>query len=110
VVLGVALLLGEQIVPPATIGGWWPLIVLALTSQVVGQGLLVYALKHFPPLVIGLALLTQPVVAVAAGWLVFAERLTALDGLGMALVATGLVLARGSARPTKPVDAEPEQG
>ena len=110
VMLGVALLLGERIVPPGTPAGWWPLVVLALTCQVVGQGLLVYALKHFPPLVIGLALLTQPVVAVTAGWLVFGERLTALDGLGMALVAAGLVLARGSAGETKAVDAEPEQG
>ena len=45
-----------------------------------------------------------------AGWLVFGERLTALDGLGMILVAAGLVLARGSAGQTKAVDAEPEQG
>ncbi|HVR91911.1 MAG TPA: DMT family transporter [Novosphingobium sp.] len=97
VLLGIALLLGEPVLPKV----WWPLLVLALTSQVIGQGLLVYSLKHFPPLVIGFALLTQPAVSVVAGWFVFGEMLTPLDGLGMLLVATGLVLARGS-------DAEPE--
>ena len=78
-------------------------MLLALGSQVVGQGLLVYALKHFSPLVIGLALLTQPVVSVVVGWLVFGEVLGPLDGLGMVLVGMGLVLARGSEKPSTAV-------
>lgn len=73
---------------------WTPLIVLALSSQVLGQGLLTYALGHFRPLVIGLAMLTQPALAGLAGWLVFDERLGALDVAGMVLVASALVLAR----------------
>jgi drug/metabolite transporter (DMT)-like permease len=73
---------------------WTPLIVLALTSQVLGQGLLIYALGHFRPLVIGLALLTQPALAGLAGWLVFGERLGVLDVAGMVLVASALVIAR----------------
>ena len=36
---------------------------LMLASQIVGQGLLVYSLKHFSPLVVGMALLTQPAIA-----------------------------------------------
>ena len=102
VLLGIAVLRGEPVWPTV----WWPLLVLAITSQVIGQGLLVFALKHFTSLIIGLALLTQPVVSVVAGWLVFGEVLTPLDGLGMLLVAAGLVLARGSgAEPeTAPID------
>ena len=77
---------------------------LALTSQVIGQGLLVYALKHFSPLIVGLALLTQPAVAVVVGWGVFGEVLSPLDGLGMVLVCAGLVIARGSERqPSTPL-------
>ncbi|MGH6787729.1 MAG: DMT family transporter [Novosphingobium sp.] len=94
VLLGIALLLGEPVLPQT----WWPLIVLALTSQVIGQGLLVYSLKHFSPMIVGLVLLTQPAVSVVIGWAVFDELLSPLDGIGMVLVCAGLVLARGSER------------
>ncbi|MCH7628321.1 DMT family transporter [Novosphingobium percolationis] len=97
VLLGIALALGEQVWPHH----WGPLIVLMLGSQIVGQGLLVYALRHFPPLVIGLALLTQPAISVVAGWFAFGETLGLLDGFGMALVATALVLARLGEGPKK---------
>lgn len=98
VMLGMALLLGEPVWPHT----WWPLIALALGSQVIGQGLLVYALKHFRPLVIGLMLMTQPAVAITAGWLAFGERLGLLDVLGMALVAAALVIARAGERGSAP--------
>ena len=98
IMLAIALLLGEPVWPQH----WGPILMLAFGSQVVGQGLLVYALKHFSPLVIGLALLTQPVVSVVVGWLVFGEVLGPLDGLGMVLVGMGLVLARGSEKPATP--------
>ncbi len=88
--LVLAVMLGEPVWPQ----NWGPLVALALGSQVLGQGLLVWALRHFPPLVIGLALLTQPAVAVAAGWFAFDERLSMPDFAGMALVAAALVLAR----------------
>lgn len=90
VLLAIAVLRGEPVWPHS----WWPLVALALGSQVIGQGLLVYSFKHFTPLVIGLALLTQPAVAVLVGWWVFGEDMGALDALGMALVAAALVLSR----------------
>ena len=94
VLLGMALWLGEPVWPQH----WGPVVVLALLSQLIGQGLLVYSLKNFSPLVIGLALLTQPAVAVSVGWLVFGEVLGPLDIAGMVLVAGGLVLARSTQR------------
>lgn len=93
--LGISLLLGEPVLPGEA--GWTPIITLAITSQIVGQGLLVYALKHFSPLVVGLALLTQPAIAAAVGWLAFDETLGPLDLLGMTLVSAALVLARARA-------------
>ena len=90
VLLALALWRGEPVWPSS----WWPLIALALLSQVIGQGLLVYSLKHFPPLVVGLALLTQPAVSVVVGWFVFGEALSALDLTGMLLVGGALVVAR----------------
>ncbi len=73
---------------------WTPLIILALTSQVIGQGLLVYSIGHFPPLVVGLALLTQPAVSALVGWLVYDERLSAGDFIGAIAIAAALILVR----------------
>lgn len=92
VMLFMALLLGEPLWPSA----WWPLFALALLSQVIGQGLLIYALRHFTALVFGLALLTQPAVAALLGWLAFGETLELLDLAGMAMVAAALTLARST--------------
>lgn len=95
--LGMAAFAGEPILPGAK--GWEPVVLLAFSSQIVGQGLLVYSLRNFPPLIIGMALLTQPAIAATIGWLVFGEMLVALDILGMVLVGTALILARGSPPP-----------
>ena len=92
VLLGTALVLGEPVWPT----DWTPVLLLAFSSQIVGQGLLVYALRHFPPLIIGIALLTQPAIAALVGWWVFAEMLAPLDFLGIALVASALVLAKAT--------------
>lgn len=92
VLLVTALGLGEPVWPGAA--GWTPVVALAVSSQLIGQGLLVYALKHFPPLIVGMALLTQPAIAAVVGWLAFGEVLGAPDILGMALVSVALVIAR----------------
>lgn len=92
VLLGIALALDERVIPQV----WWPLIALALASQVLGQGLLIFALRHFGSLVFGLALLSQPAIAAAVGWLAFGEVLGWADVLGMALVAGALALARST--------------
>jgi len=90
VMLATALFMGEPVMPHV----WWPVFALALGSQVIGQGLLVASLTRFSPLVIGLALLTQPAISVLVGFLTFGERPTLLDGVGMVLVSSALVLAR----------------
>src|SRR5262249_49292752 len=64
-----SLLLGEQVVPR----DWTFVLILALSSQVIGQGLLVYALGSLPPLVVGLTLLTQPAISALVGWLAYGE-------------------------------------
>lgn len=92
--LGMAVFAGEPVWPGEA--GWTPVLLLALSSQIIGQGLLVYSLRHFPPLIIGMALLTQPAVAATIGWMVFGELLVPLDILGMVLVGTALILARSS--------------
>jgi drug/metabolite transporter (DMT)-like permease len=70
------------------------LIGLALASQVLGQGLMIYAIGHLSPLVVGITLLSQPIVAGTVGWIVYGERLGMPDFIGAALVAVALVLVR----------------
>lgn len=96
-------LLGETLLPHH----WGPLIGLALGSQIVGQGLMILALGRLSPIVVGIGLLTQPVVAATIGWGVFHERLGLLDWIGAALVAIALVLVRARPQPGTSPAARP---
>ena len=92
---------GESIWP----GNWGPLVALAVVSQLIGQGLMIYALGHLSPLVVGIALLVQPIVAATIGWFAYDERLGAPDFAGAILVAVALVLVRRG--PKTPVQLAP---
>src|SRR5204862_4493347 len=86
--------------PPLLLGelvnqdDWTALFLLALGSQLIGQGLLVYAIGALPPLVVGLTLLTQPAISALIGWLAYGETLRPLDWFGAAAIAAALVLVR----------------
>ncbi len=88
--LPASLLMGEQILP----ADWSFVLLLALSSQVLGQGLLVYAIGALPPLVVGLALLSQPAISALVGWFAYGETLAPLDWVGAAAIAAALVLVR----------------
>lgn len=88
--LGIALFLGEKIMPT----DWTPVLALAVVSQLIGQGMMVYALGKVSPLVFGLALLTQPVVSATMGWISFGEKLAFPDMVGAGLIGLALVLVR----------------
>ena len=94
-----SLALGERVVP----ADWTFVVVLAISSQVIGQGLLVYAIGALPPLVVGLALLTQPAISALVGWLAYGETLQTLDWVGAAAIAAALVLVRLPQRGLQPV-------
>ncbi len=96
--LPASLALGERVMP----GDWLPLFILALTSQVLGQGLLVFALGHVPPLIVGLALLTQPAISALIGWLAYGEMLAAIDWVGAVAIGVALVLVRLRLGPRAP--------
>lgn len=86
---------------------WTPLIIFALSSQVLGQGLLVYSIGVLPPLVVGLALLTQPALSAFTGWLAYGETLSAADWAGAAAIAAALVLVRLPQRGLRTAAAQP---
>jgi drug/metabolite transporter (DMT)-like permease len=72
----------------------WPahawLALLALVSQVIGWLLIAPALPRLPAIETSILLLVQPVFALAWGVLFFAERLSALQWFGAALVLAGV--------------------
>ncbi len=86
---------------------WTPLVLLALGSQVVGQGLIVYAVGHLKPIVVGLTLLVQPAIAATIGALRFGEVPGAVEIGGAALVVAALILVRLPERTKRVIDTEP---
>ena len=89
-----ALAIGDRVIPQ----DWIPLVLLALGSQVFGQGLLVYAMGHVSPVTVGVTLLTQPAATALIGWTVYGERLGTADIAGALLIAAALVLIRWPAK------------
>lgn len=92
VLLAVALAFGERIVP-ASGAGWLACAGLAVV-HVAGQGSIAWALGRLPASIASVVVLTQPVVAAVAGWILFAEALTPLQMAGGLLTLFGVVVAQ----------------
>ena len=103
VLLPISIAAGEVLWPT----DWTPLLMFALSSQVFGQALLVWSIGVFPPLVVGLVLLTQPAIAAMIGWLIYDERLSAADWIGAIAIAVALVLVRLPQRGLRAQSAQP---
>jgi len=88
--LPLALFFGQPVWPQ----DWTPVVLLALGSQVLGQGLIIYAVGHLKPEVSGIGLLIQPVVAAVIGWVALGETLGPVELLGGLVVLGALVVAR----------------
>ena len=101
--LPLSLAFGERIIPE----NWTFVLVLALSSQVIGQGLLVYALGSLSPIVIGLTLLTQPAISAFVGWLAYGETLSPVDWIGALAIGAALVLVRLPSKGLREVAEQP---
>jgi drug/metabolite transporter (DMT)-like permease len=71
--------------------GW--LVLLAMTSQVLGWLLITVSMPRLPAAMIGALLLVQPAGSVALSYVILSERPSALQLLGVALVLTGVLVA-----------------
>lgn len=76
--------------------GWMDVAGLALVSQIMGQGLIIYALAHLPAHFSSLTLLLQPVLAAVLAWWLFAEAPIARQAAGGVIVLAGILIARRS--------------
>ena len=81
---------GEQLFPH----DWTYVFLLAIGSQVIGQGLLVYGIGYVSPLIVGLVLLTQPAISALVGWVAYGETLRPVDWIGAIALGTALVIVR----------------
>jgi len=78
---------------------WSALIALSIGSQVIGQGLMLYGVARTAPIVVGLMLLSQPVIAAAMGWTLYGERLSLLDAIGAVAIGIAVLLVRDARKP-----------
>jgi drug/metabolite transporter (DMT)-like permease len=90
--LAIGLLLGDFDPTPGPTTVWW-LLVVALTSQVAGYGLINVSLPRLPAALTSLLLLVQPIVTVIAAALILGEAPSALQLTGCALILGGLLVA-----------------
>ncbi|GGH07959.1 membrane protein [Glycocaulis albus] len=106
--LAIAIAFAEPLFPENW-QGWIPLILLGVVVHAGGQGAIIFGLGRVPAPLAALILLVQPIVAAAAGWLLFDEALSAIQLLGAAIILAGLYLAQRTApRPAASVPPAPE--
>jgi drug/metabolite transporter (DMT)-like permease len=78
-------------VPGAEAQAW--LVLLALSSQVLGWLLISVSLPRLPAVLTSIVLMLQPVTTVFLGALLFSEAPSAVQLLGVAIVIAGVVVA-----------------
>jgi drug/metabolite transporter (DMT)-like permease len=75
---------------PYSLRGWLIIFSLAAVSQILGHGLMAYALRTVPATLASISSLLRPVVGVVLGWLVLGQRLGWMELLGGAVILGGL--------------------
>ena len=94
------MIIGDADLAPAWPGVGW-LIVLALTSQVIGWLLITTSLPRLPAAITSLTLTVQPVGSVALAALILSESPSALQLAGVAVVLAAVIIATWARRPVR---------
>ena len=71
---------------------WWALLALGVVVQVVAWRFITWGLGHVPTNLGAMGLMTQPVATIILGWVLLAESVRPLQGLGALLVLAGIAL------------------
>jgi drug/metabolite transporter (DMT)-like permease len=85
-------LIFEKQVFPVSLSGWLVIFALAAICEALGHGLIVYSLKTFSSGFISLLLLLNPVIVAILAWILFAEKLSIFNLLGLVLILGGIYL------------------
>ncbi|MGB3239835.1 MAG: DMT family transporter [Geitlerinemataceae cyanobacterium] len=79
---------------PISPTGWLAVFGLAVISEVMGHGLIVYSLKHFSSAFVTIVLLLEPAPTAIVAWILLGEFLGPLNILGFILISVGIYLAK----------------
>ncbi|EQC69831.1 Permease of the drug/metabolite transporter (DMT) superfamily [Streptococcus sp. HSISB1] len=93
-VLAAVIFFAEGFYVPKNFEELWPLLALALVSQILGQGLLAYCLGKVNASLSSLITLSQPVVAALYAWVIFQEHLNLQSIIAIIITLTGVYLAK----------------
>ena len=78
---------------PFPMRAWWSLLGLGVVIQVLAWWLISWGLGHVDANLGSIGLLVQPVATVGLGWILLAEHVKPVQGLGALLVLAGIALA-----------------
>ncbi len=92
-IIPVVLTFDTQIFPISPLG-WCAVIGLALISEAIGHGLVVYSLKHFSSGFVSLFMLLEPFITAVLAWFIFAEKLGIFNCLAFVIIMLGIYLAK----------------
>lgn len=95
--IAAGVLIGDLVLLPGPAALGW-LLLVALTSQVAGYGLINLSLPRLPGAVTSVLLLVQPVITVVAAAILLGERPSPLQLLGVVALLVGVVVAAGPRR------------
>jgi drug/metabolite transporter (DMT)-like permease len=99
--IAAGLVIGDADLVPSWPAHAW-LVLLALTSQVLGWLLIGASLPRLPAAIASLLLTLQPVGSIVLGVIIFGESPTALQLAGVAAILSGLVLVAAMREPARP--------
>lgn len=83
----------EGVYIPVTFEDFYPLLGLALLSQILGQGGLSYCLGKIKASYASLLVLTQPIISALYAYIIFGESLSSMEIISMFVILFGLYLA-----------------
>ena len=78
---------------------WWP-IALLVAAQVLGQGLVVFAMPRVAPVLGGLCILLFPLLNMIIGWVLYDERMGDIQLVGAMMIVSALALLQLRGRDT----------
>lgn len=92
----VAMIFKEGFYVPTTFEELYPILGLALCSQIAGQGLMSFCLGKVRASLSSVLVLSQPIVAAIYALIIFSERLSMIEILGMMITLIGIYVAKKS--------------
>lgn len=92
----------ETKIVPTSFYGWFILIALALVGQILGQGMLSYAMRFFSAAFSAVMITFVPVLSSLFAWAIFGQSLTFWKIFGGIIILTGIIITKISEIKTHP--------